>query len=90
MFPFAQGAIRYIENVQNEGDGGWGGVSYRPSHISDTSVVGWQVMALKSAISSGLEVKPRTIKLTKKFLAKVGNAEIGMFGYTTKRNECKF
>jgi hypothetical protein len=87
MFPFAQGAIRYIENVQNEGDGGWGGVSYRPSHISDTSVVGWQVMALKSAISSGLEVKPRTIKLTKKFLAKVGNAEIGMFGYTTKRNK---
>ena len=84
LAPYAQNAIRYIESVQNEGDGGWSGVPYRPAHISDTSVVGWQVMALKSAISSGLEVKPRTVKLTRKFLIQLGNTDLGMFGYTTK------
>ena len=84
LAPIAQKVVNFIESVQNEGDGGWGGVDYRPSHISDTSVVGWQVMALKSAISSGLEVKPKTIKLTRKFLAKLVNPDIGTFGYTTK------
>ncbi len=79
--PYAQQAIRYIEHTQEDSGGGW---RYSPKEKGDTSVVGWQVMAMKSAIGSGLEVKPRTIKLTKKFLTQMGNSDIGMFGYMSK------
>ncbi len=41
----AQMAINYIVQAQHDG-GGW---RYSPGQAGDTSVVGWQVMALKSA-----------------------------------------
>ncbi len=81
LAPFAQAAIRYIEQTQDDSGGGW---RYRPKEKGDTSVVGWQVMAIKSAIGSGLQVRPRTLKLTKKFLAQMENPKIGFFGYTSK------
>jgi len=86
LAPFAQKAINYIESVQNETDGGWGyGHSrHRPAHVSDTSIVGWQLMALKSAIGSGLRVRPVTMKRTKKYLAHIANPDISYFGYDKK------
>ena len=49
----AQGAVNYILAAQNKNDFGW---RYTPGQAGDTSVVGWQVMALKSAHMAGLDV----------------------------------
>lgn len=89
LAPFAQKAINYIEEVQNGSDGGWGyGHSrHRPASVSDTSIVGWQLMALKSALGSGLRVKPQTMKRAKKYFAHVGNRDIGYFGYDKKPSQ---
>jgi hypothetical protein len=51
----AQGAVNYIINAQNQADGGW---RYHPGEDGDTSVTGWQIMALKSAAMAGLGTGP--------------------------------
>ena len=48
----AQGAVNYIMRAQNRSTGGW---RYKPGEEGDTSVVGWQVMALKSAEMAGIK-----------------------------------
>ena len=47
----AQRAINFIVAAQNKTDFGW---RYNPGDPGDTSVVGWQVMSLKSAMMAGL------------------------------------
>ena len=54
----AQAAIRFIENAQNEKDGGW---RYNPGDAGDTSVVGWQMMALRSGYVGSLDVSPNVL-----------------------------
>ena len=49
----AQQAVNYIVAAQNKNDFGW---RYEPGMPGDTSVYGWQVMALKSAQMAGLNV----------------------------------
>jgi hypothetical protein len=61
----AQKAIQFIEYAQNPQTGGW---RYQPRTDGDTSVVGWQVMALRSGQMSGLTVKSQTLELAKKWL----------------------
>jgi hypothetical protein len=54
----AQRAIDFIVAAQHTKSGGW---RYQPNQDGDTSVVGWQVMALKSAQMAGLEVPTPTL-----------------------------
>jgi hypothetical protein len=77
----ARAAVRFIEQAQNKVDGGW---RYTPGAVpGDTSVVGWQVMALKSAQLAGLEVSAETMAGVKRYLkrASIAGRYGGVFSY---------
>lgn len=75
----AQAALQFIESGQNP-LGGW-----RYKHGSsdgDTSVFGWQVMALKSGQMAHLEVDPAKFQQCKSWLQQVGSGyHGGKFSY---------
>lgn len=76
----AQLGITFIEKAQHT-RGGW---RYTPGEAGDTSVVGWQMMALKSAYLAGLDVDPRTVKKAVGFLNYVSDDRVGScYGYTS-------
>ena len=76
----AQAAIEFIQSAQDKQGGGW---RYRPGEAGDTSVVGWQVMALKSGQMANLQVSQQAFERAKKFLAAASGSEYGAkFGYT--------
>lgn len=60
----AQKAIDFIVKAQH-GAGGW---RYEPKQPGDTSVVGWQLMALQSARAAGLSVPEETLKKAQAYL----------------------
>ena len=64
----AQGGVNFILAAQNTADGGW---RYNPKDPGDTSVVGWQLMALKSAHMAGLNVGGSVFANTSKWLDSV-------------------
>ena len=72
--------MKFIESAQNQKDGGW---RYHPGDPGDTSVVGWQVMALKSAQLAGLETRSSTMPLVNKFLDSVEDLDGAAYGYRT-------
>jgi hypothetical protein len=76
----AQKALDYIARAQHDASGGW---RYTPNQAADTSVVGWQVMALKSGEMAGLSVPPKVFEGVRRWLASVeGNRPVGgQFGY---------
>lgn len=69
----AQRAIFYINRNQNKADGGW---RYAFGQEGDTSVVGWQVFAMRSAHLAGLEVNKAVLKRTREFLDRVSTDKI--------------
>jgi hypothetical protein len=79
----AQGAINYIVWAQDPVGGGW---RYSPKQPGDTSGMGWNFMALKSAQMAYLNVPPRTIRGAKHFLDNVVGAEQGAkYGYLNNK-----
>ena len=75
----AQKAIWYIENSQDPAGGGW---RYGPRQPGDTSVTGWQLMALKSGQMAGLTIKADTLKKVEKYLDSCESTNKGGYGYT--------
>ncbi len=61
----AQRALAFIAEAQHPQQGGW---RYSPGRGSDTSVSGWQLMALKSGELAGLEVPPQCYALVERWL----------------------
>ncbi|NIL97274.1 MAG: hypothetical protein GTO53_06780, partial [Planctomycetales bacterium] len=61
----AQLGINYIVAAQHPENGGW---LYEPRRGGDTSVVGWQVMALKSAVLSNIKVPGHVKALSNRWL----------------------
>jgi hypothetical protein len=73
----AQRAIDYAVKIQSP-EGGW---RYIPGQDSDTSVTGWYVMALQSALMAGLEVPSPTLERISKFLDSVQTDDGARYGY---------
>jgi hypothetical protein len=79
----ARMAVQFIVNAQNQ-SGGW---RYQPrTSDSDTSVYGWQMMALKSAMMAGMSVDQARLELGRKWLDSVSEgvqnlAMLGRFRY---------
>lgn len=71
FFDPVQRAINYIEAAQHRA-GGW---RYRPGQAGDTSVFGWQMMALQSARAAGMdvEINPMTFTRADNFLDTVSS-----------------
>jgi hypothetical protein len=76
----AQRAIDFIVAAQDPVAGGW---RYKPRGGSDTSVVGWQLMALKSGQMAGLKVPQPTLNGASRWLdsCESGTAGSSDFGY---------
>jgi len=60
--------------------GGW---RYQPRQAGDTSVTGWQIVALKTGYFAYLRVPPITLKKAENFLDSVQTNGGAGYGYTT-------
>lgn len=79
MKPFVERAIRYTIAAQHDGTGGW---RYQPGDQGDTSQLGWQILALRSAQLAGINVPPRTKLNAQRFLATVSSgSQKGLASY---------
>ena len=77
----AQRAVFFIEAAQNRTTGGWRYVPGDPTG-GDTSVLGWQIMALRSAQLAGLAVNTLTMENAKKWLAACSKgSQHGLYSY---------
>ena len=82
----AQGAIRYIVEAQDLRGGGW---RYNPGEPGDTTVTGWQLMALKSGQMAKIAIPSPTINLAQKFLDSVQFQKGARYGYQSPMPRAK-
>ena len=71
--PVAERAVQFILDAQNPG-AAW---RYHPRDDNDTSVTGWQILALKSAELAGITVPPQHYHWTELWLDEVRSGEEG-------------
>ncbi|MDO4582880.1 MAG: terpene cyclase/mutase family protein [Planctomycetia bacterium] len=76
----SQLALDFIMNAQDPAGGGW---RYQPRQTGDTSVVGWQLMALKSGYMGYLRVSPLAAQNAMRFLDSVQSESGAYYGYVT-------
>ncbi len=80
----ARKAVHAIEMAQDKKGGGW---RYAPGDAGDTSVVGWQVMALHSAKSAGIAVSRETERRVELFLDSVQEYDGARYKYMPGRRD---
>ncbi|NLX95762.1 MAG: terpene cyclase/mutase family protein [Rhodopirellula sp.] len=76
----AQQAIDFIVSAQDRNGGGW---RYQPGDPGDTTVTGWQLMALRSGQMARLNVPSPTFFSAERFLDGVQSQEGALYGYMT-------
>ena len=76
----AQKALDFIVYAQDQRGGGW---RYTPGEPGDTTVTGWQLMALKSGQMARLNVPSPNIYLAQRFLDGVQTDGGAQYGYMT-------
>ncbi len=76
----AQQAINFVVFAQDRNGGGW---RYAPGKPGDTTVTGWQLMALKSGQMARLNVPSPTILAAERFLDTVQSQDGALYGYRT-------
>lgn len=74
----ASDAIRFIVNAQDSQGGGW---RYAPGQKGDTSVTGWQLMALRSGQMAYLPVPLVSMSRAMTFLDSVQEGDGAYYGY---------
>ncbi len=72
-------AVSYIESAQDPIGGGW---RYTFQSPGDTSVTGWDVMALQSGQSGGIKVDPVVVNRAQAFLDSVSDSGGATYCYT--------
>lgn len=80
LYQPAQLALNFIAYAQDPIGGGW---RYAEQTPGDTSVVGWQVMAMKSGHMAYLTINPQTVRGASVFLDSVQARNGARYGYTT-------
>jgi hypothetical protein len=80
----AQKGLNYIVAVQ-EKEGGWG---YQPKQTAsqDTSIVGWQIQALRSGQIAELNVPDAAVTKANDWLIGVSSEKESKYGYGSKQN----
>jgi len=79
----AQRALDFIAFAQDKKGGGW---RYEPGQPGDTSMLGWQLMALKSGQMAYLKVPGDAGRLAGYFLDSVQSERGAVYGYLTPGN----
>jgi hypothetical protein len=81
----AQLAVDFIVEAQHD-EGGW---RYRPGEMGDTSVLGWQLMALQSARApgTGLRVPDTALKLASYYLDLASEEEGALYRYQPQQRQ---
>jgi hypothetical protein len=76
----AERAIAFILSAQSKSKGGW---RYGPGEDADTSVTGWQYMAMHSARMAGIKVPENAFEGARRWLDHAGGGKHGgIYGYT--------
>jgi hypothetical protein len=65
-------------------DGSWG---YRPRETGDLSIVGWQMMAMRSAMTAKLDIRRDVILKVDRFLDSQQSDNGAHYGYRSRRSE---
>jgi hypothetical protein len=79
----AQLAVANVSASQDPAGGGWG---YGPKSPGDTSILGWNLMALKSGHMAYLQIDPRSVKGAVAFLNSVQADDGATYGYRDPGN----
>jgi len=76
----AQLSLAYVSASQDPAGGGWGYGFRKPG---DTSILGWNLMALKSGYLAQLKIDPLSVKSASRFLDSVQSDDGAAYGYNT-------